>query len=110
MTQLVGSVYGISVSKMKCNQSHVAAPPRIITLDNNTGSEGGSTVLICVTEGYPPATMTFQKAGKLPYATGANVSYHQLSNIRNTKSHNLNVSYLVLQLSLHNPFHSSPDP
>ena len=86
MTQLVGIVYGISLSKVKWNQSHVAVPPRIITLDNNTGREGGSTALICVSEGYPPATMTFQKAGKLPYANGTNVSYRQLSNIRNTKS------------------------
>ena len=75
-----------------------------------TLAEGGSTALICLSEGYPPASMTFQKAGKLPYANGANVSYHQLSNIRNTKSHNLNVFLLVLQLSLPNPFHSSRDP
>ena len=33
----------------------------IIRLDNYTGRERGSTALICVSEGYPPATMTSQK-------------------------------------------------
>ena len=31
-----------------------------------------------------------------------NITYHQISNIRGTKSHNLNVSRLVLPLSLRN--------
>ena len=34
------------------------------------------------------------------------VSYRQISNIKHTKSQNLNVSHLVLQLSLPNPIKS----
>ena len=68
----------------------------------------------CLTQSYSSVhRMTWKKNKESPKCIVMNavhdtrcvesIKYHEISNIRRTKSHNLNVSRLVLQLSLPNP-------